>query len=214
MPQALAPKRAPGHIHTMTDDQTIAVYEDQAATYAALALSAKQRDAIERFVAMLPEGARILDAGCGPGVHGAQMIAAGHEVHGIDPTEAFVADALSRGVKARLGSFDDITETQTYHGIYASFSLLHAPMADLPRHLDAMTKALKPGGALFIGMKTGTGEARDGIGRRYTYVTEAEMRALLETRGFTVTHVVTGEEAGLSGEVAPFFLMHARGADA
>ncbi|WP_224816947.1 bifunctional 2-polyprenyl-6-hydroxyphenol methylase/3-demethylubiquinol 3-O-methyltransferase UbiG [Hasllibacter sp. MH4015] len=198
----------------MTDEKTIAIYEEQAARYADLPVSPLQRAAIDRFLAMVPPGACILDAGCGPGVHAALMASAGHDVHAIDPTPAFVTDALSRGVNARLGAFDDIDGADIYDGIFASFSLLHAPLADLPRHLDAMVRALKPGGALFIGMKSGTGEERDKIGRRYSYVTEAEMRQLLEMRGLTIAHVTSGEEAGLSGEIAPFFLMHARAADA
>lgn len=198
----------------MTDRETIGVYEAQAQRYADLPISQMQKEAIERFLSMLPTKATILDAGCGPGVHGSQMVSAGHDVHGLDPTQAFVTDALSRGVNARLGSFDDITGTNIFDGVYASFSLLHAPRADLPRYLAAMTQALKPGGALFIGMKSGSGEARDSIGRRYTYVSELEMRGLLRDVGATVTHVETGEEAGLSGEIAPFFLMHARGPDA
>ena len=198
----------------MTDRETINVYETQAQRYADLPISAMQKDAIARFLSMLPAKATILDAGCGPGVHAAVMVSAGHDVHGIDPTKAFVTDALSRGVNARLGTFDDISGEALFDGIYASFSLLHAPRDELPRHLAAMARALKPGGALFIGMKTGAGEERDTIGRRYTYVTELEMRRLLRDLGATVSHVVTGEEAGLSGEIAPFFLMHARGADA
>ncbi len=198
----------------MTDRKTIDVYEAQAQRYADLPISQMQREAIDRFLSMLPTRATILDAGCGPGVHAAVMVSAGHEVHGIDPTEAFVSDALHRGVNARLGSFDDISGTAVFDGVYASFSLLHAPRADLPRHLAAMVQALKPGGALFIGMKSGSGEDRDTIGRRYTYVTELEMRGLLRDLGASVTHVETGEEAGLSGEVAPFFLMHARGPNA
>jgi SAM-dependent methyltransferase len=198
----------------MTDRKTIDVYEAQAQRYADLALSKMQIAAIDRFLSMLPTRATILDAGCGPGVHAAIMVSAGHDVRGIDPTEAFVTDALSRGVNARLGSFEDISGERLFDGIYASFSLLHAPRADLPGILAAMVTALKPGGALFIGMKSGSGEERDTIGRRYTYVTELEMRGLLRDVGASVTHVETGEEAGLSGEVAPFFLMHARGPNA
>jgi len=198
----------------MTDRETIDVYETQAQRYADLPISQMQKEAIARFLSMLPAKATILDAGCGPGVHAAVMVSAGHDVHGIDPTMAFVTEALSRGVNARLGTFDDISGTSVFDGVYASFSLLHAPRADLPGHLASMIRALKPGGALFIGMKTGQGEGRDSIGRRYTYVTELEMRGLLRDIGASVTHVETGEEAGLSGDIAPFFLMHARGPDA
>ncbi|MBF9044448.1 methyltransferase domain-containing protein [Rhodobacterales bacterium HKCCE4037] len=193
------------------DRQTINIYEAEAARYAGLPITGTQRAAITRFLSMLPQKATILDAGCGPGIHAEAMLSAGHDVHGIDPTRAFVTDALSRGVNARLGTFDDISGEAIFDGIFASFSLLHAPRADLPRHLAAMVTALKPKGALFVGMKSGSGESRDRIGRRYTYVTELEMRRLLRDLGADVIHVDTGEEAGLSGEVAPYFLMFARG---
>ena len=87
----------------MTDRKTIDVYEAQAQRYADMPISPMQRDAIDRFLAMLPKRGTILDAGCGPGVHAAAMVSAGHEVHGIDPTEAFVSDALHRGVKPSQG---------------------------------------------------------------------------------------------------------------
>src|SRR5690625_7295888 len=53
-----------------------------------------------RFVdAMVPRGARVLDAGCGPGRHGGYLATAGHEVGGggIDPAlTAAAAGGLPR----------------------------------------------------------------------------------------------------------------------
>ena len=44
--------------------------------------------------AMLPRGARILDAGCGPGRTGAWLFAAGHEVVGVDADPVLIAAAV------------------------------------------------------------------------------------------------------------------------
>lgn len=51
-------------------------------------------DGEARFVdAMVPRGARILDAGCGPGRVGGRLFALGHEVVGVDIDPALIAAA-------------------------------------------------------------------------------------------------------------------------
>ncbi len=193
----------------MTDRETIAVYQSKAEGYADLGISPTQARAIETFLSALPDHADILDVGSGPGLHAAAMIAEGHNVDAIDATQAFVDAARARGVPARLATFDDIVGEALYDGIWASFSLLHAPRADIPRHLAALAHALKPGGAFFLGMKTGSGEGRDDLGRRYSYFTDAEFEAMLTDLGLRITHRETGKEAGFSGSVDPFILLHA-----
>jgi hypothetical protein len=120
--------------------------------------------------------------------------------------------ALARrhpGVTARRASFDDIDAVARYDGIWASFSLLHAPRADLPRHLAALVRALKPGGRFHIAVKTGNGEKRDRLGRFYTYYTDAELSGLLEAAGLTITARRTGSGKGLDGAVAPWIAITA-----
>ena len=86
-------------------------------------------------------------------------------------------------------------------GVWANFSLLHAPRADLPRYLGWIAESLKPGGVFVIAVKTGTGEERDDIGRRYTYFTEDELRARLAEAGLTPVRVDHGRDRGLSGRM-------------
>lgn len=197
----------------MTDDQTISVYETRAAGYADLGITPTQATALDVFLSALPPNAHILDLGCGPGLHARAMMDKGHSVDAIDATQAFVTAAIAAGVRARLATFDDITSHDTYDGIWASFSLLHASRADVPRHLNALATALKPGGTLFLGMKTGTGEARDAMGRHYCYFTPAELEQMLTDTGLTITHRVDGKEPGFTGSVDPFTLLHAKASD-
>jgi SAM-dependent methyltransferase len=106
------------------------------------------------------------------------------------------------GVTAWQATFDDIDASDTYDGIWANFSLLHAPRSDMPRHLAALHKALKPGGVFFIGLKLGAGEARDKIGRLYTYYSQEELDKLLQDAGFTIRNHRFGSGEGLDGSVS------------
>ena len=108
----------------------------------------------------------------------------------------------SHGVDARQGHFDDLDAHARYDGIWASFSLLHAPRADMPRHLAAIARALKPGGLLGLSLKEGTGEGRDRLGRFYTFYTEDDLRALLADVGLTIRDVTRGEGRGLDGSAS------------
>ena len=198
----------------MADPETLAIYAKRVAQYEALGVGQEQLDEMETFFARLPEGAKILDLGCGPGQHAAMMAARGFEVLATDATPEFVEAAKARGINARVARFDDLCDVDAFDAVYASFSLLHAPKAKMPEHLAAIARALRPNGWLFLGTKLGSGEARDKIGRFYAYYTEAELIGLLEAAGFAVAHSVTGEETGLSGEVSPFILLQAQAKDA
>lgn len=194
----------------MADDKTLAAYTAKASDYAALDFSEGEKRALTDFLGRIPKGGAILDLGCGPGFHAARMVAEGFAVSAIDATPAFVDAARDKGVNARLGQFDDLTEAAAYDGVWASFSLLHAPKADFPRHLGAIHRALKPAGTLYLGLKLGTGEHRDSLGRFYAYYEEPELRGLLHDAGFTGIEATTGEGAGLAGTVDRFILLTAR----
>ncbi|MBZ0130770.1 MAG: class I SAM-dependent methyltransferase [Rhodobacteraceae bacterium] len=192
------------------DAETIAVYDARAAEYADMTEPEERNTALAAFIAALPPGGAVLDLGCGPGHASAVMADAGLKVTATDASAEMVALAARHpGVTARRMTFDEITGKAAYDGIWANFSLLHAPRTDMPRYLSALHAALKPGGLLHIGLKTGKGARRDGIGRLYTYFTEAEIRTLLGNAGFTVTSQRTGSDLGLDGTIAPWITLAA-----
>ncbi len=197
----------------MTDRETIAVYNARAGDYSTHFASGDAPDAtLAAFIARLNRGARVLDLGCGPGLSSAHMAAAGLDPDPVDAAEAMVAIARNtHGLPARLGTFDDLQGP--YDAVWANFSLLHMPRADLPGFLVRLHEAMAPGGLLHLGLKSGQGEARDKIGRQYSYFTPDEIAAWLAAAGFTPDAPVLGEERGLAGDVEPFFTLTALRSD-
>ncbi|WP_299588926.1 class I SAM-dependent methyltransferase [uncultured Tateyamaria sp.] len=194
----------------MSDPETLSIYAAKAAEYADLVKIADTDPTLLRFIEALPRGATTLDIGCGPGFAAGAMAAAGMQAHAWDPVPEMVAMAAARpGVTAEERTYADLTATDVYDGIWANFSMLHTPLADWPAQFAAIHRALKPDGLFHFGTKLGAGQSRDKIGRLYSYMTEAELTELFTTTGFDITYSHTGEEAGLSGEIAPFIVVQA-----
>jgi len=195
----------------MADARTLEVYAERAGDYARLFDPRKPDADLVAFIADLPARACVLDLGCGPGHASALMRAAGLQPTATDACREMVdlANQLY-DLDAQLASFDDLDAEEAYDGVWVNFSLLHAPRADLPRHFAAIARALRAGGVLHLGLKLGEGEARDGLGRSYTYVTEAELRNLVTSAGLTPYAQREGAEKGLAGTVDPFIILRAR----
>ncbi|MEP1767905.1 MAG: class I SAM-dependent methyltransferase [Sulfitobacter sp.] len=195
----------------MSDPETLAVYAAQADRYAVMSKEATARDPIlSDFITAIPPAGDVLDLGCGPGDSARIMAAAGLKVLAVDAVAEMVTRAAQQhGVTAVQRTFDDIDGANLYDGIWANFSLLHAPRGDLPRILKALHTTLRTNGRFHIGMKLGTDTKRDAIGRAYTYVTQDELYDLLSSAGFTITKTVTGRDKGLDGTYADWIAVAA-----
>ena len=195
----------------MTDARTIAFYDSAAERYANLFESVSPSPLLKSFVALLPDGAAVLDLGCGPARASVQMRDAGFHPDPVDASQGMIDLANeAHNIKARLLTFAEVDMVGAYEGVWANFSLLHAPRADLPQILSALENALKANGVLHIAMKTGTGEARDHIDRLYTYCSTDELRGLLDTAGFDVVDAVESHEVGCAGTDDPYVAIRAR----
>ncbi|MBL4813079.1 MAG: class I SAM-dependent methyltransferase [Rhodobacteraceae bacterium] len=196
----------------MSDEETLQVYDQSAQEYANKFNSSEPDFHLARFIAALPPGADVLDLGCGPASASAHMRAAGLRPDPVDASESMVALANEHhDIGARLARFDDITASAAYDGIWANFSLLHAPRADMPGHLAALHRALRPEGLLHLGMKLGESAGRDRLGRYYTYYSETALAQLVADAGFTITQTDKGESTGLAGPPEPWIIIFAHG---
>lgn len=184
------------------DPETRAFYDREAAGYADYA--AREAGAVtqwlEAVAAAMPEGGHLFDLGCGPGWGGGWFSARGYRVSALDASPGLAAEARARfGLDVAVGGFETLEAEAEYDAVWASFSLLHAPRAEMAAHLARIHRALKPGGTLYLGLKEGTGEERDHLGRAYTYYTLDEISARLTEAGFAIGDSARDTGTGFDG---------------
>ena len=131
------------------------------------------------FLPLLPEQARILDAGCGSGRDAAAFATLGHRVTAFDASPALAALAARHlGQPVQCLRFQDIAWQGAFDGIWACASLLHVPGAGLPDVMQRLCRALKPDGVLYASFKYGSAE-HEHHGRRFTDLDEPSLAELV-----------------------------------
>jgi cyclopropane fatty-acyl-phospholipid synthase-like methyltransferase len=112
-------------------------------------------DPSERFVAeleaRLPEGARVLDLGCGNGAKSARL-AGRFELTGVDVSGEQLRLARAEIPAAKLVRADFAAldfPAETFDGITALYSIMHVPREEHPSLFGKILRWLKPGG-LFL----------------------------------------------------------------
>ena len=190
------------------DNITIDIYNKNAAKYANLEIDKVSLKAYREFSRLLPKNGIVLDYGCGPGYFSKKFLADGFQVNAFDASEKMIEIAsMETRVNWWLGDFKSFRATTLYDGIWANFSLLHAPKKEIFQLIRTIFKSLKPRGLFSLGLKLGIGEKRDKIGRKYSYFEEQEIRNLLSNEGFChISHYLC-EATGLDGESANFIII-------
>ncbi|HIR97685.1 MAG TPA: class I SAM-dependent methyltransferase [Candidatus Merdisoma faecalis] len=134
-----------------------------------------------RFLSHLPEGALILDFGCGSGRDTRFFLGKGFRVEAADGSEELCRLAsVYTGIPVKQMLFQELEETEKYDGIWACASILHLRREELPEVFRKMYRALKPGGILYVSFKYGDFEGERN-GRYFTDMTEETAEELLES---------------------------------
>ncbi|MEM6943489.1 MAG: class I SAM-dependent methyltransferase [Pseudomonadota bacterium] len=196
------------------DRGTLDFYDANADAYAACSETDHGLQHLALFAADLPSGATVLDFGSGDGWAAGWLAAEGFDVLAFDGSEALLDLAAQRpGVRTELGTFDSFDAVEAYDGVWASFSLLHAPRADLSANIGRLAAALVPEGRLFVGLKRGQHEARDALGRFYAYFEPEEVIEALTENDLEVLSATSAEGKAMTGDTETFLYFHARSAD-
>jgi len=121
-------------------------------------------DSRDRFVKLLPEGARVLDAGCGGGQDSAAFDAAGFNIIGVDSSIRMVelsAALVPTGTFIHGGLLDVELEWGSFDGVWCARVFHHVPIAEQGEFVKRLHRLLKPGGSLYLSVKLGQEEHDD-----------------------------------------------------
>lgn len=174
--------------------RTRATYDHIAAHYAAARRRREMlRPFTERFVALLPPGALVLDVGAGPGFDTAVLQAHHLRAIGLDLSLPMLqAGRHQLGIDAPLLQADmrHLPFAGVVDGIWACASLLHLPPTAVAPTLREWRRVLRPNGVLYLSVQRGSGARWQPTAyghprpRFFTYWQPAALDAALVEAGF------------------------------
>jgi HAD superfamily hydrolase (TIGR01509 family) len=177
-------------------EMNIGYYDTHGETFFEETASADLSHLYDPFLAQLPAGARILDAGCGTGRDTRVFLQMGYDVTAFDASEEMVKRArLLTGIDVRKSRFEEFASPRLYDGIWSCASLLHVPrsrLSDVMAHLAAL---LRPGGTWYLSFKHGSGD-RERDGRFFTDLEECDLRSIVDKLpGMSVSSVWVAKDS-------------------
>jgi ubiquinone/menaquinone biosynthesis C-methylase UbiE len=132
---------------------TQASYDAVAAQFTEVWFDTVPREAIETFVTLLPRGASILDAGCGPGHHARFLKKVGFDPVGLDFSRSMLTIARKKNDHIPFIHGDILSHPlpkACFNGVWSAVALNHVPAEDVPRALANLVATLKCDG--FMGL--------------------------------------------------------------
>ena len=169
--------------------------------------SVARRRYLQRLLGLLPEGAAVLDLGCGAGVPWTRTLARQCRVTGVDISAAQIALARryvpeARFIQSDMAALD--LPAAGFDAVVAFYSLIHVPRAEHAALLARIAVWLRPGGLLLLTMGAGdtpAGYEADWLGAPmfWSHFDAATNRRLITEAGFAILEdeVSVEDEDGL-----------------
>ncbi|CAM4122624.1 class I SAM-dependent methyltransferase [Palleronia rufa] len=201
------------------DRATLEWYETNADLYADRVSRSSPDEDLMAFIDALPATEDpVLDWGCGPGNTAAILASFSIAVAATDISPAMARLASSLGIDVRIEAFDDLPRIPLYRGIWANFSLIHAPRAALPGLIARAAEALVAGGVLHLGLDIsvdGTGpvqnpEFRLASGRLVGLVGRDEADRMVRMAGLSPIRLREGDVTSPDGHSVRFLIHQSR----
>ena len=161
-------------------DSTIRYYNENARAYFDSTVALDMGKLYGPFLKHLRPGSKVLDAGCGSGRDSLFFKNQGFQVTAFDASKEMVklaSELLDQ--KVLLMSFEDLSLTEQYDGIWACASLLHVKKTKLSRVIAELAKHLKDGGVFYMSFKHGREEYWK-EGRYFNHLDEDTLKEILQ----------------------------------
>jgi trans-aconitate methyltransferase len=158
---------------------------------------------IDRFIGLLPNGADVLDLGCGGGAPVAMhVVAHGFHVTGVDSASTLISLCRGRmpGEEWIVADMRDVSTGRRYGGILAWDSFFHLRPDDQRGMFRVFAEHAAPGAVLMFNAGPGFGEAIGsyrGDPLYHASLDAAEYASLLDQFGFElIEHSVNDPQVG------------------
>lgn len=156
---------------------SIEYYNENAEEYFQKTVYIDMQEHWDAFTSLLPDGASILDLGCGSGRDSAYFLSCGYDVTMLDGSyEMCNLAGIHTGQEVLCLKYEDIDFCNVFDGIWACASLVHIPANHIDELLKRIIRGLKINGIMYMSFHYGDFEGiRDG-----RYFTDYRGRSLKE----------------------------------
>ncbi|MCA9371656.1 methyltransferase domain-containing protein [Candidatus Woesebacteria bacterium] len=157
---------------------------------------------IAEFAALLPDGSKVLDAGCGIGGDTKKLLEHRLNVTGIDFSGAMIAKAHELIKEATFKKMDVMSldfSDESFDGVWCSKILSHISIKKVGKAIDELARVLKKGGILCYAVLVdhNGGDGSEGVEERILeggvhyktfsrYYKKEELKNMCEKKGFTL----------------------------
>jgi SAM-dependent methyltransferase len=135
---------------------SIDYYNKYANLYFESTVELNMKETLDKFISYLPEGAEVMDLGCGSGRDSLYLIEKGFDVTPVDGSrELCELASIHIGQDVLLMKFSELDFDEVFDGIWACASLLHTTPDEFDEIFVKVIKCLKPGGVLYMSFQYG-----------------------------------------------------------
>lgn len=154
----------------------------------------------KRFLKYIPDGGRILDAGCGSGRDSKAFIGQGYSVVAIDASREMCKRAANLlGQEVWQMRFDEMSFKDEFDGVWACASLLHVSENEIDDAIQRIKMSLSDNGILYASFKYGDGTTEKHE-RSFLNYTEETIQEMMERAGFEILECESTTDVRLGRE--------------
>lgn len=161
-------------------NSTIDYYDRNADEYFGRTANVTFDEIYSRFLKYIPAGGRIMDLGCGSGRDVKWFCDHGYEAYGLDASRELVSRASDEyDIPVFTGLIEEWTTSTQFDGVWCCASLMHLDDSALEQFFVNLKYNLKPGGVVFMSVKTGIQTGLDEQGRYLRDFTEGDVHEII-----------------------------------
>lgn len=176
---------------------SIEYYNQNWQTYYDRTLGIDMTDKYEKFILLLPQVAKILDAGCGVGRDAKYFAENGHKVTAFDGSAEMVRlSSALLNQPTRLLTFQDMDYEREFDAVWAAASLLHIPYEEMRGVFEKIHRSLTSSGIFSASFKYG--DRKRFVDTRIFYDMNEQMLQPFLKGLFEVINLFTTSDGGIA----------------